>query len=381
MTEKKPVICIIESNEADRELCRHYLLQDVGYTYSFFEEETGEKGLELCRAAQPDCILLAYNLPDIDGLEFLSRLAGKSGSTPYPVIMLTGSGDEAVAISAMKRGAQDYLVKDEMTAGNLFRAVHNAIERVSLRRILEMQSRDLELRNQEMQAFAYALAHDLRAPLRIMDGFARIIARDYGEALDEDGRHYVTNIVQASVQMERLIDELLSYTRIERRAIRVRPVALGYLLRRIVDDCAFRIKEAGVIVMLADDLPMVSGDPILLNQVFANLLDNALTYTRPGVRPEVTINWQADGHYAVIGIKDNGVGIVSSDREKIFQIFQRLHGYEEYPGTGIGLAIVKKAVELVSGQVWVESTPDQGSAFYVKLLICNETDSGAKRVT
>ncbi|GCE20333.1 hybrid sensor histidine kinase/response regulator [Dictyobacter kobayashii] len=367
MAEKNPTICIIDDNPEDREIFRRYLLQDTRYHYQCYEEETGEEGLALCKRIQPDCILLDYKLPDIDGIEFLAGLVDASGSVPFAVIMLAGLGDEGIALQAMKSGAQDYLVKDEMTPGNLFRAIHNAIERTAMRRSLEKHQQDLEQKNQEIQAFAYALAHDLRAPLRAITGFSQIVEQDYQAVLDADGRHYMENIVHACAQMDRLIDDLLNYTRIEHRAIRFKPVALGYLMQQIVKGMATRINENQATINIAEDLPTVYGDATLINQIFVNLLENALVYHKPGENAQVTISWWEEDESAVICLADNGIGISPKNHEKIFNLFQRLHSDDIYPGTGIGLAIVKKAVDLLDGFVWVESTLGVESKFFVKL--------------
>lgn len=367
MIQKDPKICIIEDSAEEWAVFRRYLLQDTDYRYSFFEEESGERGLVLCRTVQPDCILLDSTLPDIDGLEFLSELADESGLVTFPVIMLTSVGDEAVALEAMKRGAQDYLVKDEMTPGNLFRAIHNAIERSAMRRIVEQQRQDLERKNQEIEAFAYALAHDLRAPIRAISSFGQIVAQEYHEALDDEGRRYVDIIVRSSLQMDRLINELLNYTRIEHRSIRLKPIALDVLLPQVVNNLGERIAALQASITITNDLPTVVGDATLLNQVFTNLIDNALTYRRADVPVRVEVVWHKEITYAVICIIDNGIGIAIKHYDKIFNIFQRLHSDEEYPGTGIGLAIVKKAIELMDGQIWVESVVGELTCFYVKL--------------
>ena len=366
-TDKNPTICIIEDSPEDREMFRRYLLQDSEYSFHLYECDTGEQGLELCQRIQPDCILLDYNLPDINGIEFLDELTDNDGSMRFPVIMLTGLGDEEVALLAMKRGAQDYLVKGEMTAGNLFRAIHNAIQRNAMRQQMEQQSYILEQKNQEIQAFAYALAHDLRAPLRAISGFAQIVAEDYGKVLDEEGNRYVRHIVRSTVQMDQLINDLLSYTRIEHGKTRHKPVALSFLLPQIVEGMAERITEMQGSVQVAETLPVVYGDPTLINQIFVNLLNNALKYHRTDVSPQVTIDATEQGHDATVRIRDNGIGIAERHYEKIFTIFQRLHSDDEYAGTGIGLAIVKKAVELQGGEIWVESVVGVGSTFFVKL--------------
>jgi signal transduction histidine kinase len=360
-------ILIIDDSPEDREVLRRQLLQDSEYTYHFFEEETGERGLEVCRTIRPDCVLLDYGLPDIDGLEFLDELIDGENTMPFPVVMLTGLGDEAVAMQAMKGGAQDYLVKGKTTPESLHRAVHNAIERVDMLRTMDEQRRDLEKKNQELQAFAYALAHDLRAPLRAISGFGQILAREHLERLDEEGKHYVQSIVKASMQMDHLIDDLLSYTKIEHRAVRHQSVMLYTQVMQIVNSLLARLNEVDVQVTVPEDLPVVNGDPTLISQIFINLIDNALLYRRPGVKPVVTVSCEIEPNAYVLRVSDNGIGIAPRHYEKIFNIFQRLHGEDEYPGTGIGLAIVKKSAELMDGEVWVESVEGEGSTFCVRL--------------
>lgn len=364
---KHQVLCLIDDSPEDREVFRRYLLEDTAYNYQIIEVETGEQGIELCQTLQPDCILLDYNLPDQDGLEVLSALADASGTVPHAVIMLTGLGSEAIALQAMQRGAQDYLVKGEMTAGNLFRAIHNAIERTSMLRTMEQQREDLERKNQEMQAFAYALAHDLRAPLRAISGFAQILAHDYRPVLDESGQRYIDRIVSSSAQMDRLIDELLSYTRIENRSVRRKPVALAYMVAQVIEELAELVTKTSATISVGENLPTIASDPVLLHQIIVNLLSNALIYHKPDLAPRVEIRYTVQRQECLLAISDNGIGIASRHHEKIFTIFQRLNSEDEYSGTGIGLALVKKAVELIGGSIWVESVLSQGSTFYVKL--------------
>lgn len=369
MSEKEPVICIIDDSREDREICRRYLQQDSDYRYRFFEAETGEQGLELCRSVRPDCILLDYDLPDITGLELLEALAGSSPTrlVSLPVVMLTGLGDESIALQAMKSGAQDYLVKGEMTAGNLYRAIHNAIERASMRRIVEEQRHNLEMKNQELQAFAYALAHDLKSPLRAIRGFAEIMGEDYNTLLDETGQHYLHVIIKSAVQMNELIDDLLSYTQIEHGPVRFQAVKLSELAQQTLASLAGQIEREQGHVIIQDQLPVIYGDPTLVGQALVNLLDNALKYHSPEQPPVVSLTCQIEGHEAVLCVADKGIGIAPCHHAKIFQIFQRLHGEEEYPGTGIGLAIVKKSVELMRGQLWLESDQGLGTKFYIRL--------------
>jgi light-regulated signal transduction histidine kinase (bacteriophytochrome) len=233
-------------------------------------------------------------------------------------------------------------------------------------RIIE-RTAQLEAANKELEAFAYSVSHDLRAPLRAINSFAEIIARRHRESLNEEGRHYFDNIVEASSQMGLLIDDLLTYSRLGRRAVRHQPVPLGDLLAQVTENLAGRVAETGAHLSIPDHLPVVYGDWTLLSQVFTNLLDNALTYHRPGVPPRVVVSCQAEAAHIVVRVADNGIGIPPEFHEKVFNVFQRLHNQDDYPGTGIGLAVVKKSAELLGGQVWVESVVGEGSTFCVEL--------------
>lgn len=226
----------------------------------------------------------------------------------------------------------------------------------------------------ELESFGYSVSHDLRAPLRAITGFSQILERHHRDALDEEGRHYLNHIVQASRHMGRMIDDLLSYSKIGHGAVDLQPVNLIDVLAETERNLSARIAEAGASLTVATDLPTVMGTWILLSQILTNLLDNALTYRRPDAALAMTVELDStvceDGiDFAVIRIGDNGIGIEPQYFDQIFTVFQRLHTQEEYPGTGIGLAIVSRAIGLMDGDIWLKSDYGHGTSFFVKLRL------------
>jgi PAS domain S-box-containing protein len=235
---------------------------------------------------------------------------------------------------------------------------------------LRVQERTAQLQaaNKELESFSYSVSHDLRAPLRAISGFSTIIARRHRANLNEEGQHYVDNIVQASERMGQLIDDLLTYARLGRSGIRRGPVSLASLLRELARNMQVYLDKNRGTLTICEELPVVTGDRTLLSQVFTNLLENAFIYHKPGTPPQVYVTCHSEDNDVVVEVRDNGIGIPSEYYEKIFNVFQRLYSEEEYPGTGIGLATVKKSVELLGGSVWVESKVGEGSTFFIRLL-------------
>jgi PAS domain S-box-containing protein len=238
---------------------------------------------------------------------------------------------------------------------------------VELEQRVAERTAQLQTANKELESFSYSVSHDLRAPLRAIGGFAGIIARRHRAELNEQAQHYFDNIVLASERMGQLIDDLLAYSRLGRQAIGRSFVNLDDVLAQAAGDLAGRAAELQATITIAPGLPGIYGNATLLQQIFVNLLDNALAYHRLGTPPQITVTGSAEGGRVTLRVADHGIGIPPEYHEKIFDVFQRLHSEDQYPGTGIGLAVVKKAVEMQGGRVWVESAVGEGSTFFVQL--------------
>jgi PAS domain S-box-containing protein len=222
-------------------------------------------------------------------------------------------------------------------------------------------------RTAELEAFAYSVSHDLRAPLRAMQGFALALLEDYAERLDHIGRNYAQRIVAAAQRMDALIHDLLDYSRLSRSEMQLQPVNLQEVIDEVLKQLEAEIQEREAQVSVEEPLPQVMGHYATLLQAMENLLTNAVKFVASGVQPQVRVWAEEHSRWVRLWVEDNGIGIAPEHRERIFRVFERLHGVETYPGTGIGLAIVRKGIERMGGRVGVESAPGQGSRFWVEL--------------
>lgn len=231
---------------------------------------------------------------------------------------------------------------------------------------VERRTEELRAANKELESFVYSISHDLRAPLRSITGFAEIISRRYKDSFNEEGREYFGYILEAASNMAELIKDLLQFSRLAKNPFSKKPVDLGEVLETVKKNLHQDIMEKRATITLSGKMPVVKGDKSLMGQIFSNLIQNAIEYHRKGVDPKVVISSEEDTGHIIVKVQDNGQGIAREHFEKIFDIFQRLHTNEEYPGTGIGLAIVKKAVTALGGNISLESEVNSGTTFFVK---------------
>ena len=237
------------------------------------------------------------------------------------------------------------------------------------RRVRERTAK-LEGITRELDSFASTVAHDLRAPLRIMKGFSEMLIEDYaGKPLDATGQEYARKIDRASMRMSVLVEDLLAYSRLSREEVPITAVDLDVAVNEVLQDMAEELRTAGAEVTVRKSLGRVLGYGVLLARVLANLIENAVKFVAPGTAPRVTLRAEAEGDdWVRLWVEDNGIGIESQYLERIFGVFERLHTQEAYPGTGLGLAIVRRAVERMGGGgVGAESSPGQGSRFWIRL--------------
>jgi PAS domain S-box-containing protein len=222
---------------------------------------------------------------------------------------------------------------------------------------------ELERSNRELEQFAYAASHDLQEPLRMVSSYVQLLARKYKGQLDDQADKYIAFSVDGANRMQKLIEGLLTFSRITSRGGRFGPVDANAVFAGAVANLATAISESRATVT-KEDLPVVFGDEIQLMQLLQNLIGNAIKFRKPGILPLVQVSAAKKGEDWIFSVRDNGIGIEPRFHDRIFQIFQRLHSREDYPGTGIGLALCRRIVERHHGRIWIDSVPGQGTAFF-----------------
>jgi len=291
----------------------------------------------------------------------------KDGSK-FPVLtQVTALKDDKGRLLLRAATFQD--ITEQKKAEEALREAHGLLadKAKHLESLVETRTAELRELVEELEAFSYSMAHDMRAPLRGMQGFAQILATEYAPRLGAEGQEYLSRIISAADRLDRLIQDVLQYTKVVRGELRLEPVDLDVLVREIIQTYP-NLSAPNVNIAIAGVLPTVVGNTAALTQVTSNLLGNAVKFVAPGVAPRIRIRAEElSANVVRLWIEDNGIGIDKAAQARIFQMFQQLNRSGLYEGTGIGLTIVRKAVERMGGRVGVESELGQGSKFWIEL--------------
>ncbi len=306
-----------------------------------------------------DAVLLDLRLPDSDTPQTLPRVV--SQMPHVPIVVLTAFDDMDLAMQEARQGAQDYLVKSEITGALLLRSVRYAMERMQSQTALQRYAAELERSNQELDQFAHVVSHDLKAPLSVINCACEILQRKYADHQTPESAELLAHSGAAAQRMGALIDDLLQYASVGGRHNPFDTTACDAALDEALANLQPQIAASGATVT-RDALPTVVGDKAQLAELFQNLIGNAIKY-RSDAPPLIHISAQRTTNEWLFCVRDNGIGIEPQQADRVFVLFQRL-ATSQIPGTGIGLAVCKKIVQRHGGRIWVESAGQTGSTFY-----------------
>lgn len=371
-------ILLVEDNDVDVLLLKDAFDTLEGFEHDLIHVQRLGDGLTHLRDNPVNVVLLDLGLPDSQGVDTFARLHRQAPTVP--VLVLTALNDESVGEKAIEMGAEDYLVKNQLQPAVLARSVRYAIERRrkkselehvkdelkrlngGLEQLVSERTRELEEANKELEAFSFSVSHDLRAPLRQIDGYSRLLLEDFRAELPAEAQQYLDRIVEGTAQMSQLIDDLLRFSRIGKESLSKRTIDMTALVREVWEELVNRESERNIKFHL-DDLPGCFGDRSLIRQLLVNLLSNALKFTGNKRESIIEMGHLSQDGETVYFVRDNGVGFDMQYAEKLFQVFRRLHGADEFAGTGVGLSIVERIVHRHGGRIWAEGRVGEGATF------------------
>jgi len=282
-------------------------------------------------------------------------------ATPHESLLLLQAFMGVVAVTTTVLAA---VVAERKTAEQGLQRAHDELA-VQVQQRTEALAA-AEAANQELEAFSYSVSHDLRAPLRAINGFVRILLEDHLPELSPEAQGHLLVVSDSARHMGRLVDDLLAFSRVGRQSVNQQVIATGDLVRQCLQDVR-PLWEGRQVEIVIGDLPKCEADLALLKQVFLNLLDNAIKFTRRREVARIEVGWQDRAGQHTYFVRDNGVGFDMRYADKLFGVFQRLHLADEYEGTGVGLALVQRIIHRHGGRVWAEAEVDKGATFYFTL--------------
>jgi signal transduction histidine kinase len=340
---------------------RQYLAGLLAPDYDITVAADGQAALETIAVRKPNIVVSDVMMPRVDGFELVRRLRDDADTAALPVILLSARAGEESAIDGLDAGADDYLVKPFSAREFLARVRTHA----QLARTRQEWIEKLERANRELDAFSYSVSHDLRAPLRTIDGYGRALANEFGAMLNTNGREYVDKIIDGTQRMGAIIEALISLAVVARAPLQRETVDLSALAKTIVDDLRQAEPQRDVRVHIDDGLS-AHGDAKLLGVVLVNLFSNAWKFTARTATPEIHFMRYAAAEFTFV-VCDNGAGFDVQKASQLFAPFQRLHNPKEFAGTGIGLATVQRVIERHGGRIWAEAKPGLGASFYFSI--------------
>lgn len=342
-------------------------LRDEGYATTGFSSP--KQALAALQNHQFDLLLTDLMMPEMDGITLLR--AALEIDSHLVGVMMTGHGTVETAVQAMKTGALDYILKPfdlTVVLPVLSRALamrRLRMENAALAKRVQDHAAELEFANKELEAFSYSVSHDLRAPLRSVGGFSKLLLEGQSH-FSEREKQLLQKVCSSAQLMNELIDGLLNLSRSGRQPLAKQPTSLTLLVRQVLDELS-KEREGRQVEVHVAELPDCVGDRLLLKQVFVNLLANAFKFTRGKENAMIEIGCQKQHSKNIYFVRDNGAGFDMEYANKLFGVFQRLHNREQFEGTGIGLSIVQRIIHRHGGKIWAEAEVNKGATFYFTL--------------
>ncbi|HEY8936759.1 MAG TPA: response regulator [Cyclobacteriaceae bacterium] len=353
---------------------------------NFISATTGTDGLKLALSQKIDLIILDVQMPEMDGFEVAQILKSNKRTKDVPIIFASAEKKERNSImKGFEEGAVDYLSKPldpELTKAKVSVLLkiqmqkkelvekNTALEKaeVEIKQLnsdLQTNLMQLESINKELESFSYSISHDLRAPLRAISGYAKMVEEDFGETLGIDGNRLLKIIQNNVIKMNKLIDGLLQFSRSGKKEVSKSEIDMEGIVQHVIHDIRDSIKDH--VKISVNKLSPAFADNMLITQVWVNLISNAVKYSSTKEHPQIEIGSTKNDHSITFFVKDNGAGFSMDYADKLFGVFQRLHSAEEFEGTGVGLAIVQRIITRHGGRVWAEAQVDNGATFYFSL--------------
>lgn len=331
-----------------------------------FKAASGNEALSLVLRHDFAIVLLDVQMPEMDGFETAMLMQEHESMAGVPIIFVTAiSKEDKYASKAAEIGAVDYIFKP-INPDILKSKVKVYLDLYVQREQILHLNAILSQSNEELERFAYICSHDMQEPVRMMNAFAGLLAETSDENLGEGGRRYLNFILDNARRMQKMISDILTFSRVGREEIALETVDCQAILGEILTEFEDAIERSGAMITY-DPLPRLETSSTLVRVLFQNLIGNALKFQKGNLPPEITINAVRQGRFWQFSVKDNGIGIDEAFRTRIFTIFQRLHRKEDYPGTGIGLSTCRKFIQLCGGDIDFTSAPGQGTTFYFTL--------------
>jgi signal transduction histidine kinase len=403
-----PVEILIAEDSPTQAKRLRYILEQQGFQVT--HAGNGRQALEAAMLRKPTLVISDVVMPEMDGYELCRRIKADPTLSDTPVILVTTLSDPADVIRGLECRADNFILKpyeerylvgrvqfvllnremhrmepggmgveiffngqrhfitaDRLEILNLLLSTYDAAiqrnkELIRTQEELRRLNEKMEAANNELESFSYSVSHDLRAPLRHISGFAGMLGRSAGGKLEPREQGFLATITKSAAQMSRLIDDLLDFSRMGRTELRRSVIDLNAMVQEIIHNLEPETKDRKIQWKI-DPLPQVRADPAMMRQVLTNLLANAVKYSRPREVAEITVGGQDSPQETMLFVRDNGVGFDMQHAEKLFGVFQRLHTVQEFEGTGIGLANVRRIIARHGGRTWAEGKVGEGATF------------------